>query len=221
MVRIRMGPSYVTCLLICLLTAIPQWGLCEGSFYQSFLLQRMRLAALRIQNKEPSAKALMADLVTEAKKAGMEVPTWAASDSPPPPISGALGNGKTNLNSGDLDSLIRDAASTHGLPSALIKAVIKAESDFVTDAVSHKGAQGLMQLMPGTAKDIGVENAFDPQANILGGAMLLRKYLDEFRSLKKTLIAYNAGPEWVRRKRGVPAETKRYIRNVIRFYQSY
>ena len=99
--------------------------------------------------------------------------------------------------------------------------MIRAESDFVVNAISPKGAQGLMQLMPGTANDIGVENAFDPEANILGGAMLLRKYLDEFRSLKKTLVAYNAGPEWVRKKRGIPDETKRYIRNVIRFYQSY
>jgi soluble lytic murein transglycosylase-like protein len=220
MIRIRMGPSYVICLMICLMS-IPQWGLCEDSFYQGYLIQRMRLAALRIQNGESSAEGLMADLVMEAKKAGMEVPAWAASGSPPPSMSRPPANEKTGMKSADFDPLIRDAASAHRLPTALIKAVIKAESDFVADAVSHKGAQGLMQLMPGTADDIGVENAFDPRANILGGAMLLRKYLDEFRSLKKTLIAYNAGPEWVRRKRGVPAETKRYIRNVIRFYQGY
>ena len=161
----------------------------------------MRLAALRIQNGESSAVGLMADLVREAKKAGMEVPTWAVSCSPPPLMSRPPANGKTAIHSADFDSLIRGAASRYRLPPALIKAVIRAESDFVVNAISPKGAQGLMQLMPGTANDIGVENAFDPEANILGGAMLLRRYLDEFRSIKKTLIAYNAGPEWVRRRR--------------------
>ena len=83
------------------------------------------------------------------------------------------------------------------------------------DAVSNKGAQGLMQLMPETADDIGVGNPFDPKANIFGGTRLLKKHLLEFRSLKKSLIAYNAGPEWVGKNRRVPKETRDYIRKVI------
>ena len=78
-----------------------------------------------------------------------------------------------------------------------------------------------MQLMPDTADDIGVHNAFDPRANIFGGSRLLRRYLDEFRSLKKTLVAYNAGPTWVRKRKGIPKETKIYIRRVINYYHIY
>ena len=78
-----------------------------------------------------------------------------------------------------------------------------------------------MQLMPDTAEEIGVQNAFDARANILGGSMLLKKYLNEFSSLKKTLIAYNAGPQWVRKKKSIPMETKDYIRKVINYYNVY
>ncbi len=78
-----------------------------------------------------------------------------------------------------------------------------------------------MQLMPGTAREINVLDPLDPRANIFGGSRLLRKYLDEFGSLKKTLIAYNAGPGWVRKRKGMPGETRKYIRRVIRYYNIY
>ena len=119
------------------------------------------------------------------------------------------------------EPLVLKASKIYDLPPALIKAVIHVESAFVKDAVSKKGAQGLMQLMPGTADDIGVNNPFDPKANIFGGAKLIKRYLNEFRSLKKTLIAYNAGPVWVRKNRGVPKETRDYIRKVITQYENY
>ena len=99
--------------------------------------------------------------------------------------------------------------------------MIHVESAFVKDAVSKKGAQGLMQLMPETADDIGVKNPFDPKANIFGGTKLIKRYLIEFKSLKKALIAYNAGPDWVRQRKGIPRETQTYIRRVIARYKQY
>ena len=78
-----------------------------------------------------------------------------------------------------------------------------------------------MQLMPETAEDLGVADPFDPQENIFGGSRLLKKHLYEFGSLKKALIAYNAGPDYVMEKRRMPLETKIYIRRVIKFYRSY
>ena len=113
------------------------------------------------------------------------------------------------------------ASKRYRLSPPLIKAVIKVESGFVNGAISHAGAQGLIQLMPDTANEIDVLNSFDPQANILGGSRLLKKYLTEFGSLKKALIAYNAGPNWVRKKKGIPKETRRYIRKVIGYYRMY
>lgn len=221
MARCRIRRVHFVCLMIGAFLVQPQQGLCRDSFYQTYLLQRMRIAALRIQKGESSARELMASLVMEAKRRGMDVPNWVSTKCLSSSMSASSDMEKPQLSFTEIDSLIRDAAAEHRLPSALIKAVVKVESAFVLDAVSRKGALGLMQLMPGTAKDIGVEDPFDPAANIFGGAMLLRKYLDEFRSLKKVLIAYNAGPEWVRKKKGIPTETRRYIRDVIVCYESY
>jgi soluble lytic murein transglycosylase-like protein len=78
------------------------------------------------------------------------------------------------------EALVLNASKNYGLPPALIKAVIHVESAYVKDAVSIKGAQGLMQLIPETADDIGVNNPFDPKANIFGGSKLIKRYLIEF-----------------------------------------
>jgi soluble lytic murein transglycosylase-like protein len=119
------------------------------------------------------------------------------------------------------DQIVYKAAEKYGLPPTLIKAVIRAESGFDQYAVSHKGAQGLMQLMPETAKSLGVQNPFDPWENIFGGTRLLKDHLNEFGSLKKALIAYNAGPERVKKNKSIPLETKRYIKTVIRYYRKF
>jgi soluble lytic murein transglycosylase-like protein len=97
--------------------------------------------------------------------------------------------------------------------------VIKAESGFNVHAVSRKGAQGLMQLMPGTASQLGVPNAFDPQANVEGGAKYLRELLERYNfDLVKALAAYNAGPQRVEQFGGVPPyyETRAYVARVVR-----
>ncbi len=104
-----------------------------------------------------------------------------------------------------------------GLSPDLIKAVALVESGFDARAVSPRGAQGLMQLMPGTARQLGVSDAFDPGENLLAGARYLRELLDEFDGdLNLALAAYNAGPDAVRRHGGVPdySETREYVSRV-------
>ena len=115
---------------------------------------------------------------------------------------------------------VQKAAAKYNLPPELINAVIRAESNFQARAVSSAGAQGLMQLMPATAKELGVENSFDIEQNIDGGAKYLRKMLDRFGgNVRKALAAYNAGPGTVIKYNGrVPyPETRQYVKRVLRF----
>jgi len=121
------------------------------------------------------------------------------------------------------DGLIGLTAREHSLQPALIKAVIAAESNFDPEAVSHKGAQGLMQLMPMTALSLGVENPFHPVDNVRGGTRYLRLMLDRFGDVERALAAYNAGPEAVDRYGGIPPyrETRDYVRRVLTYYRHY
>jgi soluble lytic murein transglycosylase-like protein len=120
-----------------------------------------------------------------------------------------------------IEKSISKAAQKYDLPVKLIKGVIRAESNFQVKAVSQAGAQGLMQLMPATARDLGVKNPFNIEENIDGGARYLRKMLDSFGGdLKLALAAYNAGPEAVIKYGGkVPPylETQQYVQRVLRF----
>jgi soluble lytic murein transglycosylase-like protein len=129
----------------------------------------------------------------------------------------ALGITGTDLPATVYDPFIDRVAREHGLSPELIKAVALVESGFNTHAVSPKGAQGLMQLMPATARQYGVKDAFDPLQNLRAGTIHLRKLLDEFDGdLTLALAAYNAGAGAVRRHGGVPAyrETQEYVRKV-------
>ncbi len=123
------------------------------------------------------------------------------------------------------DDNIRAAAERYGLPVPLLKAVMAVESNFDPSAVSDRGATGLMQLMPATARDMYVIDVYDPGQNIEGGARYLRHLHDQFgNDLVKVLAAYNAGPEAVRRSGGaVPPirETQDYVRKVLTLYESY
>ena len=122
------------------------------------------------------------------------------------------------------ESIIAGAANRFGVESSLIKAVIKAESDFDHYAVSRCGAQGLMQLMPQTADDMEVKDPFNPAENIFGGTRYLKMMLTRFNNnLALALSAYNAGPENVEKYHDVPPfpETRAFIKRVLRYYRIY
>ena len=119
----------------------------------------------------------------------------------------------------DLNQVVAAASGTYRLDPDLVNSVIRAESGFNVRAVSPKGAQGLMQLMPQTASQLGVRNAFDPQANVEGGTRYLRELLERYDfDLIKALAAYNAGPQRVEQYGGVPPyyETKAYVARIVR-----
>lgn len=130
----------------------------------------------------------------------------------------------SDAKSARFDGLIDEHASQHGVDPDLVRAVIQVESAFNPLAVSNKGAMGLMQLMPGTARSMGVSNPFDPRQNIFGGSRYLRFLANTFEGdLVLTVAAYNAGEGAVMRYRGVPPydETRRYVQRVIQHYYNF
>jgi len=123
----------------------------------------------------------------------------------------------------ELAQVIADASRTHGVDPRLVAAVARRESAFNANAVSPVGACGIMQLMPATARYLGVNNIFDSRENVFAGARYLRTLLDTFHGdLDLTLAAYNAGPGAVRKFNGVPPyrETQAYVKNVRAFYEA-
>jgi hypothetical protein len=131
---------------------------------------------------------------------------------------------KPGMGNVKYDALIKAAANRHQVDYALIKAIIKAESNFDHSAVSSKGAQGLMQLMPQTASSLQVKNSFEPEANIDGGVRYLRYLINIYGGdLRLALAAYNAGEKAVAKHGGVPpfAETRTYVRRVLDHYDRY
>lgn len=126
------------------------------------------------------------------------------------------------LSIADVDPAVSRHASRLGLDPSLVHAVIRAESAYNPEAVSSKGAAGLMQLMPGTLRDYRVSDPYDPEQNIAAGSAYLKRLLDDFDdTLELALAAYNAGPEAVRRYGGVPPfpETRRYLERVLSAYR--
>jgi soluble lytic murein transglycosylase-like protein len=129
-----------------------------------------------------------------------------------------------SLDSGAYDELIAESATTHHLDPTLVKAVVRAESAFHPRAISPKGARGLMQLMPATARGLGCRNVYDPAQNIEAGAKHLRALLDQYgNNLPRVLAAYNAGAARVDHYRGIPpyAETRAYVLQVLSFRRQY
>ncbi len=121
----------------------------------------------------------------------------------------------------DIDAAIDEAAARHHVDPSLVRSVVKVESNFNPNAVSRKGAMGLMQLMPSTARSLNVSNPFDPQQNVDAGVRHLRKLLDSYGgNLRLSLAAYNAGSGAVARSAGVPhfRETQDYVRRITNLY---
>jgi len=124
----------------------------------------------------------------------------------------------------EYEGIILQASRRFEVDASLVKAIIKAESYFDHKAVSHKGAQGLMQLMPQTSNEMAVENPFDPEENIFGGTRYLSLLLKRFNNDKRLAVAaYNAGPERVESCNGIPpiAETERFVKKVMNYYKDY
>ena len=119
--------------------------------------------------------------------------------------------------------IIEQASQKYNVPQKLIAAVMKQESNYNQNAVSSSGAKGLMQLMPGTAKYLGVKDATDPKQNIMGGTKYLGQLLDKFnQNIELALAAYNAGPGNVSKYGGVPpfSETKNYVKKILNYYNA-
>jgi len=124
----------------------------------------------------------------------------------------------------EYEGIILQAASRFGVDASLVKAVIKAESDFDSRAVSSKGAEGLMQLMPQTSDALAVTDPFDPVENIFGGTRYLSLLLKRFKNDQRLAVAaYNAGPERVESHQGVPPipETERFVEKVMNYYLDF
>lgn len=137
-------------------------------------------------------------------------------------INRPVARSKNDSSPQTINAFIQTAAAEHGVDPLLIKAIIKAESNFDPTAVSPKGAQGLMQLMPATARDLQVTDPFDPQENITGGAKYLRSLLVSFGwNVELSLAAYNAGPGRVKGRIPNILETREYVAKVLGNYQSY
>jgi hypothetical protein len=154
-------------------------------------------------------------MIRAARSAASEVNTYLDSSSLKPESSSRP---FTQL---DIDAAIDQAAARHNVDPNLVRSVIKVESNFNPNAVSRKGAMGLMQLMPATARLLNVSNPFDPTQNVDAGVRHLRRLLDNYGgNLRLSLAAYNAGAGTVSRSAGVPriAETQRYVNRITNLY---
>ena len=178
------------------------------------------------QTPPATIQAYLANVQPETDTSGKKVSRQAdISELGPAPVT--LMEKRTPVQESrrpeELEQLIDKAAQRYGIDRELIKAVIKAESNFNPRAVSHAGAQGLMQLMPATARGLGVTDSFDPEQNVMAGTRFLKSMLDRYNgNLDSALAAYNWGPGNVDRKPDrLPRETRDYLVKVKQYYSSY
>lgn len=177
-------------------------------------------------------------IITTSKRADLEL-VEVVSSSKPSKAKSSQSNAKVATSTGAhqqtqptlrlaeredaYDDIIREASAAYDVPFGFIKGVIRVESNFNPNAVSHAGAMGLMQLMPRTAASLNVTNAYDPRQNVFGGAKFLRILIDRYNGdINLILAAYNAGDAAVARYDGIPyPQTRGYVASVFRWYQHY
>ncbi|WP_231934217.1 lytic transglycosylase domain-containing protein [Geobacter sp. DSM 9736] len=161
---------------------------------------------------DPATAETVATTAPSAKQ-GISLPP-----SPPAPAPY-----EDNLGDLSINEIIQKASNRYGVDEALIRAVIKAESNFNPRAVSHAGAEGLMQLMPATARGLGVKDSFDPQQNVMAGTRFLKDMLNRYGgNIDHALAAYNWGPGNVdRHPESLPRETRQYLVKVKNYLASY
>ena len=175
---------------------------------------RIEQIAQTIDPAPPSASTSFASMVSQAMDEPEQTAQTQESSAQVPAI----------VPSPEIERLVSANAGAFGVDPALVKAIIANESGFDANATSRTGAQGLMQLEPATASDLGVSNAYDPAQNIWGGTRYIRSLLDRFQgNLPLAIAAYNAGPQAVEKYGGIPpyAETQSYVQNVLGSYERY
>ena len=165
------------------------------------------------------AAMVRAELAAQhAQAGGQDVPGVASGAA-----VGSI-NAPSMVPPAEIEQLVSTNAAQWNVDPALVKAIIANESGFNAHATSNVGAQGLMQLMPGTATGLGVTDAYDPAQNVWGGTRYIKGLLDRFGGdVRKAIAAYNAGPGAVEKYGGVPpyAETQNYVQNVLASYEKY
>ncbi len=173
--------------------------------------------------KEKRYKPVPSATMGAARSAAAEVNQYLKRESRPEDAATEANYLRRNtpISQQDVDSAIEQAAARHNVDPNLVRSVIKVESNFNPNAVSRKGAMGLMQLMPSTARSLHVSNPFDPQQNVDAGVRHLKKLLESYGgNIKLSLAAYNAGAGAVARSSGVPhfSETQNYVRRITELY---
>ena len=181
----------------------------------------LRQKLMEIQSQLPSyVKLVKDDAVNFSEVLSEEIDSNSTEIGSPD----AIGSVKEKISyKSDFNEIIEYAAKKYNISSSIIKAVIKAESNFNPNVVSSAGAQGLMQLMPGTARALGVKDSFDPKQNIEGGVKYLKDMLEKFGgNLELALAAYNAGPGNVTKYGGIPPfdETQNYVRKIMGYIRN-
>ncbi len=182
----------------------------------------LKIEALSCDSKGCVATVSGGDVGVRAVDVVRVEPNEEVDPEPAPAASSSASGTRDPGASRTIEQMVAAAAFKYALPRSLVRAVARAESAFNPAAVSPKGAQGVMQLMPATSKSLGVQDAFDPGENIDAGARLLRQLLEKYQGrVAEALAAYNAGEGAVARHKGVPpyGETRGYIRKVVKDYE--